>query len=434
MTQSKSEKVVSFYEALLNTLDVEANEDGLLTHRTSGEPIIVNEKRLALPTKANIKLAGRDEVIVFHPLSENVFEGMSDVFIELRYLVAAKLHKIIAYTAHTLIKLVLDKASHEALSDKQMGSISALAEADPKFLETFKTLMNSLQVTGDKQLINIFMKYGGELKGKKHMRIAFVSFPLLEQIDNNTDNIIYGVKFRKKDIALLKAVFNVVIPEAFVRDIYSVGSDSSIAPYFSALLLAFCNVIEDTASTTWRFRSYIEEEVGESQHITAQNILDKIVGEESVLDFVNAIPPMPHNTGDNKTGNLRDDDDVQPERAAARASRTSLRREEPEPEEDISNLLDTVEDVMGLDLGGVLSSSRRDTGTTTRRDRDEPRTRGLREVDDVRGRGYSRRPQSRGGLRDAPSNYRVTSRDDMDELRRGRRGRSINPLKSLPRI
>lgn len=428
---SKAEKVVGFYDTLLNMLDITANEEGLLTHSTSAEPIMVNGKRLALPTKDNIKLAGREEVIVFHPLSENVFEGMSDVFIELRYLTAAKIHKIITYTAHTLIKLVLNKAAHENLSDKQMGSISQLADADPKFLETFKTLMNSLEVNGDKQLINIFMKYGGELKGEKYMRIAFVSFPLLEEIDSNTDNVIYGVKFRKKDIALLKAVFNVVIPQAFVRGSYSVGSNSSVAPYFSALLLAFCNVIEDTASTTWRFRSYIEEEVGESQHVTAQHILDKLSGEESILDLVNAIPPMPHNTGDNKNGNVKDDEDAE-DRSAARASRTSTARaRKPDPiDDEVDDLRNAVQDIMGLNIGGGRGPSRGAGRETESIRRDDGRSRGLRETNDRRGA----RPSPRGGLRDAPNNYRVTNRDDMEDLRRGSRGRSVNPLKTLPRI
>lgn len=432
---TKSEKVVAFYTSLLATLDIVANDDGLLAHSTSGEPITIDGKRLALPTNDNIRLAGRDELVVFHPLSENVFEGMSEVFIELRHIVAAKLHKVIVYTAYTLIKLVLDKASHEGLSNKQMGTVSNLSEVDEKFLESFKKLMNKLEVSGNNQLINIFMKYGGTLKDTKYMRIAFVSFPLLELIDSSEDYIIHDVKFRKKDMAILKSIFTTVIPGGFEKDTYSAGSSSSVAPYFSALLLAMCNVLEDTASTTWRFRSYIEDEVGESQHITAKDILDKIAGDDSVLDYVNAIPPMPYNTGDNVTGSVKDD--ASEERAASRATRTK-QKEYTQEEEDtgsINQMRDAIEDVMGGGSRHRGTGGLRGRDEDSRRDRNTGRTGGLRDTPDIRGRGNSRRTQpTRGGLRDQPTNYRVNSRDDMDDIRRSRRGESINPVRSFPRM
>ena len=439
---TKSEKVVAFYTSLLATLDIVANDDGLLEHSTSNEPIMIDGKRLALPTKENIRLAGREEVVVFHPLSENVFEGMSEVFIELRHIVTAKLHKVIVYTAYTLLKLVLDKASHEGLSNKQMGTISNLSEVDDKFLDSFKKLMNKLEVTGNNQLINIFMKYGGTLKDTKYMRIAFVSFPLLELIEASEDYVIHDVKFRKKDMAILKAIFTTVIPRGFEKDAYSAGSSSSVAPYFSALLLAMCNVLEDTASTTWRFRSYIEDEVGESQHITAKDISDQFTGDDNILDFVNAIPPMPYNTGDNVTGSVKDD--AGEERAASRATRTKQKEyaEEVEIDEEvgINEMRAAVDDAMGISrpdrssggLRGRDNDNRHGRGSSIRND---GRTGGLRDNPDIRGRGYSRRAQpTRGGLRDQPTNYRVSSREDMDDLRRGRRGESTNPVRNFPRM
>lgn len=452
---SKSEKVLEFYKALLATFDIIADDNGLLSHKTSGAPIMIDGKRLAIPTNANIKLAGRNELVMFHPLSENVFEGMSEVFIELRHIVTAKLHKIIAYTAHTLLKLVLDKASHEGLSNKQMATISSLSDVDEKFVDSFKKLINKLEVTGNKQLLNLFMKYGGELNGEKYMRVAYVSFPLLELIDSSEDYIIHDVKFRKKDMAILKTVFTVIVPKAFEENAYSAGSNSSISPYFVSLLLAACNVLEDTGSTTWRFRSYIEDEVGESQHVTASDILDKLSGEDSILDFVNAIPPMPYNTGDNKTGKVIDDDDDE-ERPKSRASRATTTRDtsraaredvreervEEAEEEYLDELRDTVSDVMGIPANSLGRGGLRDRDDRDDRRRSETsyrdngrRTSGLRDRDDVRGRGALRRRDSHSvGLRDRATNYRVSSRDDMDDLRRGNRGRSTNPAKTLPRM
>lgn len=433
---NKAEKVLAFYESLLGTLDIKDtgdNDNGLLSHVDSQEPIMVDGKRLALPTKDNIRLAGKDEVVVFHPLSENVFEGMSEVFIEFRHIVTAKVHKIIAYTAYTLVKLVLDKASHEGLTNAQMGTIAKLDGVDEKFLESFKKMMNKLEVNGQHQLVNIFMKYGGNLNDNKYMRIAFVSFPLLELIEANEDGVILDVKFRKKDIALLKTVFELVVPKAFERDAYSAGSNSSIAPYFCALLLATCHILEDTAGITWRFRSHIEEAVGASTHITAKDILDKIAGDDSILGFVNAIPPMPYNTGDNVTGNIKDDSsEVKPSTRAGRASSNKK-------DDDVEELRNITSAIMGISQreprGGLRES--RDDRRYDRREppRGERRSGGLRDEPDIRGRGHTRRlDPTRGGLRDQPTNYRITSRDDMDDLRRGRRGGSVNPLMTLKRI
>lgn len=441
---TKAEKVLAFYKSLLATLDIADtgdNDDGLLSHVGSGEPIMVDGKRLALPTKDNIRLAGKDEVVVFHPLSENVFEGMSEVFIEFRHIVTAKIHKIIAYTAHTLIKLVLNKATHEGLTNAQMGAISKLDGVDEKFLESFKKMMNKLEVNGQHQLVNIFMKYGGTLNDAKYMRIAFVSFPLLELIEANEDGVILDVKFRKKDIALLKAVFELVIPKAFDKNVYSAGSNSSIAPYFCALLLAMCHILEDTAGITWRFRSYIEEEVGESQHITAKDILDKLAGDDSVLGFVNAIPPMPYNTGDNVTGNIKDDSSEV--KASTRPGRAGSNRAASRDEDDDDNTEDlrsVAESVMGIsrrDTRGGLRGRDDDDYRHPRRNtsNDSRRSGGLRDDPDIRGRGHSRRiDPTRGGLRDQPTNYRITGREDMEDLRRGRRGESTNPLMTLKRI
>ena len=444
---SKSEKVLEFYKALLATFDIITDDNGLLSHKTSGAPIMIDGKRLAMPTNDNIKLAGRNELVMFHPLSENVFEGMSEVFIELRHIVTAKLHKIIAYTAHTLLKLVLDKASHEGLSNKQMATISSLSDVDEKFVDSFKKLVNKLEVTGNKQLINLFMKYGGELNDEKYMRVAYVSFPLLELINSSEDYIIHDVKFRKKDMAILKTVFTVIVPKAFEENAYSAGSNSSIAPYFVSLLLAACNVLEDTGSTTWRFRSYIEDEVGESQHVTASDILDKLSGEDTILDFVNAIPPMPYNTGDNQTGKVMDDDDE--DRPKSRASRATATRDttratredvrEKPDEEYLDEMREIVSEAMGIPVdggrrGGLRERDDRRRSETSSRDIGR-RSGGLRDRNDVRGRGSLRRDVSHSvGLRDRATNYRVGSRDDMEDLRRDNRGRSTNPAKTLPRM
>lgn len=420
---TKVDKLVEMYTAILQMIDIEGDDEGLLFHTGSKQPITIDGKRVALPTKQNLKNMRADKLIMFHPLSENLFEGMSDVFLELRYLVASKLHKIIISTGYTLLKLAVDNASHSELSDSQMSVLSLLAGADAKLVDNYKKLSNELKVISNKQMINIYVKKNSKIKETEYMRAAHVSFPLLELLHENEDGVIHGVKFRKKDIPILIELFTAILPKHAEVDAYSGGSNSSVAPYFMSLFNAFINVVSETGGPTWKFRSHIKADAGESLHITPDDLIDLLVGDDAITSLVNAIPPMPYNTGDDKAG--LDGDDAPVEKATQRMTResrtpqsrrtTSLRQEEV-----VDEVEDLIDDVLEVpeQRGGLRNRqpARRDYGY---------------DREDSRG-------SSRGGLRSQRTRVQTIrpSRDDGYNRQRVSRTREpeLSIIKRLPRI
>ena len=92
---TKAQKLVEAYTEILDIANVVPDDHGLLSSDTTGVPITIDSKRVALPTKENLQRMVEDKLVIYHPLSENVFNGMSDVFLETRYMMQGKIHRII---------------------------------------------------------------------------------------------------------------------------------------------------------------------------------------------------------------------------------------------------------------------------------------------------------------------------------------------------
>lgn len=319
---TKKQKLLDSYETLLTSLDIRVEEGGGLTHDITDTPILIEGKRLTFPLKDVLKNIDSANIVVFHPLSENVYANMSQVLVQLRYMVSAKLHRIISGMGYVLANCVVNAASHNDLSDNQLKIIAPLSNVDSSFLSKYVDLVDSLEVQGDPRLVSLYVKRGGELKDKKYTRMVGVNFPLIEHIMTTDDPVINGVKFRKKDIATLRALFDIVIPNAAEFDHYSVGSNSPVAPYLMALLKVYSNVLQGTAGIAWDFRGAAKESMGYSLHVKASDIAELTEGETSLANFTGLIPALPGNTGDGDIENPATDDGVK-EKATARETRNA---------------------------------------------------------------------------------------------------------------
>lgn len=318
---TKKQKLLDSYETLLTSLDIRVEEGGALTHDITDTPIIIEGKRLTFPSNEVLKDLNSKQIVAFHPLSENVYANMSQVLVQLRYMVSAKLHRIISGMGYVLSNCVVNAAAHNELSDNQMKIIAPLSNVDSSFLSKYVDLVDSLEVQGDPRLVSLYVKRGGELKDKKYTRMVGVSFPLIEHIMTTDDPVINGVKFRKKDIAILRALFDIVIPNAGTFDYYSVGSNSPVAPYLMALLKAYANVLQGTAGIAWDFRGAAKDSMGYSLHVKAADILAMTEGDTSLANYTGLIPALPGNTGDGDINNPATDDGEVKEKATARESR-----------------------------------------------------------------------------------------------------------------
>lgn len=365
---TKHEKLVSKYKKVLETMGLQSDDDGLLS--CDDTPIIVDDKRLALPTKKVLGELVDGKIIAFHPLSENVFEGLSTVHTWLRNLTAERIGDIVTSTGYILLRLASDKSIHDGLTEKQIELIAPLSGADEKLLANYKKLVEVIDYTTNRKFINFKLIHGGEVGGKSFSRTGNVYFPLYEEIqrvvDSGEEPVVWGIKFRKKDLDLLKQTFKIILPQIEKAEAYSTGSSSTVAPYFITILKVYVNLLADIGSTTWKFRSYIEDILKRNLHVPAKEILEIIEDDEdSLVSLSTAIKPLPGNMGSGETNDKP--------RASERVSdnyRRSSHTEElptreysrrPEREERRSNVVREIEDSIN-DIISPRGRLERDSG------------------------------------------------------------------------
>lgn len=289
---NRKEELLELYKNVLGALDCSISSDGLVSFVTPhcNEPVYVVEgKRLALPTDDITRNLAHGNLAAFHPLSEVIVLGQSQVIMTLRQLVNESLtHKILS----TILGIAMAISRDAKFTAKQTEYIKDLEKIDEKTVKFLSKIVESIDTGSSNRVINVFLKHGGILHDIQYKRICTVSFPLYTAVINATDTV-YGVHGRKQDIRLLKALLEKLFPNIGMQDAYSFGTNSLTAPYFHALLGGFKHVVEDLNRITSKFRKIIEEYTGTNPHVNLEYI--ETYGEGT--DFKDIIPPLELNKG-----------------------------------------------------------------------------------------------------------------------------------------
>lgn len=236
-------KLLQLYKAILKTANLVVTEDGYVSRDkgNSKEPAMIKGKRLVLPTPEQLRNGDWKDRIVFHPLSENVLRGESAVLEDFRRSINMKLNINIGMIAYQLLLIASSPALHPKLTPDQSEFLSKVKHADEKTMENFMKLMKAMKTTEvQRAFVSIYLKRGGLVHGKKHMRVGVVTFPLYEELLKG--NEVYGVKLRVKDVDTFKALFEYMIPGIEKGDAHNRGSDSDVAPYLDSLMKALIAV------------------------------------------------------------------------------------------------------------------------------------------------------------------------------------------------
>lgn len=231
-------KILEFYKSILTLGCLSADEQGLISAQLNGSqvPFMVDSKRMVLPTREHLANPNKKDIVIFHPLSENLLRGESDVMAKYRSAINIRLN----YAIHTLILeltvLTLSPGTHSRLKPDQYELLSLLKDADDKTLDAYRNLFKAMPLGNvEKCFVHFFMKKNAMIAGKNHRRGAIVTFPLYEELCKEGTTA-FGVKLRKKDHASIKAVLEYLFPKIAEKDTYSRGSLSDTAPTLDALL------------------------------------------------------------------------------------------------------------------------------------------------------------------------------------------------------
>lgn len=283
------------YAKLLASIDVTPKSDDRLVQNLDEveKHLRVDNKPLVLPTKKAVSNYTED-VVIFHPLSENNLLGESPVLQELRILVMDKLNDLTMRVIEAVLTIAIDDNIIKELTSNQVKLMRAASNADANALKNWQSIMRRVEPRSpNSRLLTVFLKRGATLNDTKYQRAAIVNFNLYNELDENNPKIL-GAKVRKSDVKLYGAIFESLFPEIDDNDYYSAGSNSPLAPYFDALVHAYHNVLVALNSFTWTMRKHIQEAKGVNLHVK-DDFMDDL---KNLVEYRDTLPVMPLNDGD----------------------------------------------------------------------------------------------------------------------------------------
>jgi hypothetical protein len=209
---------------------------------TKNTPVLVEGKRLVLPTREHLQNSDKDLVQVFHPICENIMRGESVVINKLRNVLVTRLNFTIAGVINSILDLGASAEKQNRLNPDQIEVLSVAPQIDETTPSVFTEIITKT-LASDKlnSIVDIYLKKSGIINGAKFSKVGVVSFPLYEELCKEED-VVYGVKLRKKDKASFKAIFEYMFPNIQEKGSYNRGSVSQIAPFLDSLMQSFMGV------------------------------------------------------------------------------------------------------------------------------------------------------------------------------------------------
>lgn len=290
---SKS-KMLSFYESLLTAAGLIVTPDGYVSIRTSKEskPLTLKGRRLALPTAEHLASFNRDSVVIFHPLTENIMRGESEVFERFRIALNGRLNVVIGTIMHVLLELSTSPDDQHKLTPEQTEFLSKAKNADAKTVEALKKIIGSISASQQQKLfVSMFIKRGGTVGDKRFSRVGVVHFPFYTDL-KKAEPEFHGVKLRVKDRDTLLGLLDYILPEQDIAGVYNRGSNSSIAPSLEALMLSVLAVAAPLNDLLARFDNILPDSLTiDADWVETLNNLDALLPE------IRSVPMQAGNEG-----------------------------------------------------------------------------------------------------------------------------------------
>lgn len=234
-------KMLDFYKSILEDANMSVSMDGYVSVTPikggSSLPATISNKRLVLPTQEILMNADKSNVIVFHPLYENIMGAESEVMTKLRKCYSVKLETVLASIAHRLLEICCTIPEHKRLNPEQSEILSIVGNVNEKFIGTFtKTITHMVNDDDSKPFISLYIKRGGSKDGNRYSRLCVVSFPFYEEIVKEYNELQKeGKKLVPYKLAL-KKLFEYILPNIDMDNYYTRGSNDEIAPSVHALM------------------------------------------------------------------------------------------------------------------------------------------------------------------------------------------------------
>lgn len=240
--ENYADHAINFYTQFLTSLGLTVHGRRIVTEGEDGEEdVIILGRQLVLPTLETLKASKWDTEIAFNPLCENTLRGESEVQQEILLMVRAALNGRLGALMWYLGKVADSKQCKEnKLNPEQAEFLTHLPGFDSEMVKRIGKMVLGVDAEEYKTcLIHINLKRKGKIGGQSFSRAAMVRFPL---VDMTRDEKPYGASLRVKDYDAVQSLLSYILPNWDIENTYSRGTDSKIAPYFVATLLAYQNI------------------------------------------------------------------------------------------------------------------------------------------------------------------------------------------------
>jgi hypothetical protein len=250
-----SKKIIELYRKMLPLFSLKEDGGGILSTNFNGksEPFIIDGKTVVLPTDNQLNSMG--DKLFFHPVMEQINRGESKIVSELRRLINIKINYTIGVIALNLLNLAASPKLHGTLKPEQTEFLTKVPDVTKATLEHFNSVLLSIIKDSPESGFNyLFINRGGTLLGKKYSRVAVNTFKFIKDAENGNYS-----KLTKKDIEVLKQLFEFILPGYGNNENYSVGNNYRPGPYTSALMTgisSICSMLNDRINL---FKEHIDQ-------------------------------------------------------------------------------------------------------------------------------------------------------------------------------
>lgn len=249
-------KLLDIYSSILKFSGFEVDNEGLVSAIVGDkkEPAFIDGARIVLPTDTHLRNFVKGEKVIFHPLTENILRGESDVIQKLKTSINIKLNYTIGIIGQSLLNLLASPELHHRLNPEQLDIMKCITDCDEKSRVNFVSYMLSgYKTKSDRLYVNIYLKRGGNVNDKRFARVGIVSFPFYDELVKGKVD-----KLRVKDVETFKQLFKFIFPDIDNIDHYNHGSNSSVAPFLDSLMRTASNIASRLNDVTQQYKEFID--------------------------------------------------------------------------------------------------------------------------------------------------------------------------------
>lgn len=379
-------------------------------------PFMIGEKRVVLPTSEHLR-TDDSGVLIYHPLSENITRGESDMIKSMRDQIMFRLTVIAVQLISELGRVAATDSEHSRLGKDASKYLKQVSGMDARSYEFLKKIILRIGPEPEKRLISISLR-----KGNKDgvLRAAKFKFPVLDQLLTDEHELL-GVKYpSKKARQNLIALFEIVLGDEDTRAGYDYGSKNMAAPYFHALMMGFNAIATHLNGVIKTHKKLLGHAVDADGKETGRWLADDLMidtswveGMDDLAEMRRIVPPQEGNEGCIIVAEAKD--------VAKTAEKLTSRIAPATRSSGESRKADRADE---LDLPFDVDDNT-NQGTRARREEPPARRTGGKSLDDYLsgGRDSRRDDDRRGSDRDRDSRW---SRDDRSRDRDDRGSRWNN--------